>query len=92
MKETHARYITKNMDNRYEFYIQSEVHRTQEANSEECIKKIYEVIKECCAVPKETSDAQKKKVAKMIEAQKKKDMEAKKRLKEKKSDRRGGRE
>jgi len=72
--------------------MQSEVHRTQEQNCEECVKKIYELIKECSVVPKETSAEQKKKVQKMIDIQKKKDIEFKKKLKEKKSDRRGGRE
>jgi peptidyl-tRNA hydrolase ICT1 len=88
IKENYSRYLTLNN----EFTMQSEVHRTQEQNCEECVKKIYELIKECSVVPKETSAEQKKKVQKMIDIQKKKDIEFKKKLKEKKSDRRGGRE
>lgn len=87
----HERYVSVDLvTKKSEFLIQSDVHRTQEQNIDECVKKLYDVIKSCCAVPKETSEVQKDKVRKMIEVQKKKDIEHKKRLKEKKADRRGG--
>ena len=68
-----------------------QIHRTAEQNSDECVKKIYETIKQSCTVPRETSAGQKKKVEKLAAAHKQQMLEYKKRLKEKKADRRGTR-
>jgi peptidyl-tRNA hydrolase ICT1 len=87
IQKDYSRYLSANLN---EFTIMSDVHRTQEANSEDCVKKIFDLIKQCCIVPGQTSAEQKNKVQKLVAAQKKKDIEFKKRLKERKQDRRGG--
>lgn len=84
IKQQQQRYINNNN----EFIMTSEVHREQSKNIDECFEKLYDVIKQASAVPQETSQQQKNKVEKLILAQKQKDLEFKKRLKEKKSDRR----
>lgn len=84
IRKEHPRYITDGS----EFLIQSDVHRTQPKNFEDCIQRIFQLIKQCSAVPKATSEQQSKKVQKLIAAQKAKDLEYKKKMKEKKTDRR----
>ncbi|KAL7751083.1 hypothetical protein RI367_003663 [Sorochytrium milnesiophthora] len=58
--------------------ISSERHRTQRQNQDDCIEKLYEMIVEAGAVPKETSEEQKQHVGKLRRAENERRIEGKK--------------
>jgi hypothetical protein len=72
-----------------EFIITSQVHRTQKQNIEDCVTKIYECVRDASKVPAATSEAQKKKVQALSAAANQKRIENKKKLQDKKRDRKG---
>lgn len=82
--QKYPRYITDKGD----VLIMSDVHRVQTQNVDECVKRLYECIQDCCTVPKATSEDQKKKVEKLIKIAKQKEKEHQQKMRDKKSDRR----
>ncbi|KAI8817922.1 peptidyl-tRNA hydrolase domain protein [Fimicolochytrium jonesii] len=90
LRTKHSNRITK----RNEFFISSERHRTQHANIEDCIDKIFEMVKESAGelVEHEPSEELLAKIDEFKRVDKEKKMKAKERLGSKKASRKRGRD
>ncbi|KNE65049.1 hypothetical protein AMAG_10715 [Allomyces macrogynus ATCC 38327] len=70
--------------------VMSDRFRSQRQNVDDCVEKVFEMVKEAGYVPRETTDEQKRHVKKLQRAQNERRLESKKMAGKKKADRRGG--
>ncbi|KAJ3374468.1 Peptidyl-tRNA hydrolase ict1, mitochondrial [Allomyces arbusculus] len=70
--------------------VMSDRFRSQRQNVDDCVEKVFEMVKEAGYVPRETTAEQKRHVMKLQRAQNERRLESKKMAGKKKADRRGG--